>query len=109
MIQSEIFKTVPVHRFSLLTKEEQIQLFDLQQKTIEKILLDNSRLRAQNNALEEKALFVDEQLINIKNKLFGKSSEREPSESDKRKARSRGKKNKKKKVQLPSLRYPNAP
>ena len=75
MIQEELFKTVPVHRFSLLTKEEQIQLFDLQQKTIEEFSIEIRKLRAQNNELEEKTLFVDEQLINIKNKLFGRVEE----------------------------------
>lgn len=108
MIQTELFKTVPIHRFSLLSKEELIEYIELQQKVNEKFSKEVTRLRSLNNELEEKTLFVDEQYINIKNKLFGKSSEREPSEEDKRKARSQGKR-RKKKVQLPSLRYPNAP
>jgi transposase len=108
MIQEELFKTVPVHRFSLLSKEEQIQLYDLQQKTIEKFADEITRLRALNNELEQKSFFVDEQLINIKNKLFGRSSEKEPSGENKKKAGLKNK-GKKKKVQLPSQRYPDAP
>ena len=82
MIQGELFKTVPVHRFSLLTEEEQIQLYDLQQKIIEKLAKEIIHLRSLNNELEQKTFFVDEQLINIKNKLFGRSSEKEPSHNN---------------------------
>jgi len=105
MIQAKLFETVPVHRFSLLSKEEQIQLFDLQQKTIEKFIVEIKRLRSQNSELEDKAFYIDEQFIAIKNKLFGRSSEKDPSSERKKKPRTKGKK----KVQLPSLRYPDAP
>jgi len=107
MIQEELFKTVPVNRFSLLSKEELIEYVELQQKVNEKIIKDNDRLRSLNNELEQKTLFIDEQLINIKNKLFGRSSEKEPSNENKKKTGSR--KKGKKKVQLPSQRYPDAP
>jgi transposase len=106
MIQEELFKTVPVNRFSLLTKEEQLQFFELQQKTIEKFSLEIRKLRAQISELEDKTLYIDEQFITIKNKLFGRSSEKEPSKKDRIKVKSKGKK---KKIQLPSLRYPDAP
>ncbi len=34
MIQTELFKTVPIHRFSLLSKEELIEYIELQQKVM---------------------------------------------------------------------------
>jgi transposase len=58
--------------------------------------------------LEQKSFYIEEQYITIKNKYFGKSSEKSPSEEDRRKHRTKNAK-KKKKVQLPSLRYSNAP
>lgn len=105
-IQQELFKTVPQSRFSLLSKEELVEYIQLQQKFNETLLKDNERLRALNNELAERSLFIDEKYITIKNKLFGKSSEREPSKESREKAGTQGKK---KKVQLPSLRYPDAP
>jgi transposase len=73
----------------------------------ETIMRDNRRLRALNSELEQKKLFVNEQLIVLKSKLFGRSSEREPSKELKEKNR-QANKDKKIKVQLPSLRYPEA-
>jgi transposase len=65
-----------------------------------------NRLRAFNNELKQKSFYIGEQLINVKNKLYGKSSEREPSKEDRKKVKAA---NKGKKVLLPSLRYPDAP
>ncbi len=109
MIQSELFKTVPMHRFELLSKEELLEYIELQQNLNEKIIKENKRLRGHNNELEQKTFYVDEQLINIKNKLFGKSSEKNSIDKEKSRKKGKKKKSKKKKVQLPSERYPDAP
>ena len=74
--QQKLFEPVPLTRYQLLSKEELIILADRQERIIAAINKDNDRLRAINNELEQKSLFVDEQFITIKNKLFGKSSER---------------------------------
>lgn len=112
MVQAKLFDTVfdpiPSSKFRNLTKEELIEFIELQQKFNDTILKEVRRLREFSNELEQKSLFVDEQFITLKNKFFGKSSEKSPSHEDRAKA-TRGKKSKKKKVQLPSLRYPNAP
>ena len=108
MDQGYLFKSVPIGKFQLLSKEELIQYIYLQQDMNDQIAKDNKRLRSLNNELEQKSLLIDGQLILIKNKLFGKSSEKEPSEKNKRKKRG-GAKNRRKRVQLPSLRYPDAP
>jgi len=73
------------------------------------ILRDNERLRARNEELKQRVLLIDDQYVVLKNKLFGKSSEREPSpgEDDAGEKAPSGKS--KTRVQLPSLRYPDAP
>jgi hypothetical protein len=50
---------------------------------------------------------IEGHYITIKNKLFGRSSEKEPSPKDKKIHENTN--NKKTRVQLLSLRYPNAP
>lgn len=110
MAQQNLFAPIPTTKLQTLTREQLIEFIELQQKVNESIIRDNERLRAWNNELEQKTFLVNEQYIVLKNKFFGKSSEKEPSEGDRRRAagglKGRGKK---KKVQLPSLRYPNAP
>ena len=103
--QQNLFDSAPVERYQLLSREELINLARGYEKIITVINKDNDRLRAINNELEQKMLFVDEQFITIKNKLFGKSSERSGNSS----STSGVNKDKKKKVQLPSERYPDAP
>jgi len=103
-----VFKIVPPEKLALLSREDLIILLTGEQDLRRQIAADNDRLRALNNELEQKSLFVNERLINLKNELFGKSSEKSPSRAsiaDHEKKQ----KDKKKKVQLPSLRYPDAP
>lgn len=104
--QQNLFEPVPVGRYQTLGKDELIILLEGYEKVITTINKDNDRLRAINSELEQKQLFVDEKFITIKNKLFGKSSERS---SRIRFSSTAASKDKKKKVQLPSERYPDAP
>lgn len=108
MKQQDLFAPVPMHKLQSFSKEEIIELFEAEQRLRVQFQQDNERLRGTNDELKQKTLFVEEQYIVLKNKLFGKSSERSPSEEDRRKANTKSGK-KKKRVQLPSLRYPNAP
>lgn len=108
MRQQQLFDPVPRHKFESLSKEELIEFIELQQKVNETFKKEVDRLRAYNNELEQKKLYIEEQYITIKNKFFGKSSEKQASLEDKRKHQNRNKK-KKKRVQLPSQRYPDAP
>jgi transposase len=105
MKQQNIFDPVPVERFEILSREELIQLAKLHQRAIVMISKDNDRLRALSEELKTKNLYLDEQFVVIKNKLFGKSSERikRPSRE------AAGANANKKRVQLPSERYPNLP
>lgn len=104
MKEQILFDPVPVERYQLLSKEELIDLAKLQEKLIVRITEDNKRLRALRKELEQKSLFVEEQLITIKSKLFGKSSERTKREYKERKKSQDGKQ----RVLLPSERYPDA-
>jgi transposase len=105
MDQQHLFEPIPTEKFDLLTREELVIILKGEQSLRIQFQKDNDRLRALNNELKQKNLFVDEQLITIKNKLFGKSSERSKKSSS---SKTQGQ-NKKKKVLLPSERYPNAP
>jgi len=110
MKQQDLFKPVPRHKLASLTQEELIEFIEVQGRVIDAFTKENIRLKSQNNELEQKSLYVDDQYITLKNKFFGKSSEKEPSLKDRLKhEQGRSKKNRRRKVQLPSLRYPNAP
>jgi transposase len=102
----EVFKAVPPHRLATLSKEEMLQFFDAQQRVIESFRRDNERLLSKLGELEQRILFVDGQYIELKNKLYGKSSEREAGEAEEKKGARRYPKTK---VLLPSQRYPDAP
>lgn len=109
----EVFKAVPPHLLAQLSKEELIQFFEAQQRVIDTLRRDNNWLRARNEELKQRALFVDDQYIELKNALYGKSSEREPMGESDDSGNAGGKsatpKHPKPKVLLPSQRYPNAP
>ncbi len=103
-----VFKVVPPEKLSFLTKQELILLLQGEQSLRVQLEAENRRLRALNNELEEKTFLVNEKLVTLKNELFGKSSEKSPS-PESIQAHSEKQRDKKKKVQLPSLRYPDAP
>src|SRR3989338_7101329 len=107
MTQEELIKVeVPVSKFDLLTREELIQFARLEQAFRIKLQKENEYFRAFNEELRQKAFLIEDKYIVIKNKFFGKSSERssKKSENDSNKNKS-----KKIKVQLPSERSPDAP
>lgn len=100
---SYLFDPIPEDKLDLLTKEELIALYrgesDLirqMQKYIEELLQE--RLKEQ-----QKSFNLGEKLINIRNKLFGRSSEK----SKKGKNNNKKDKEPKKRVRLPSERYKN--
>ena len=102
--QQNLFQPIPIAKYQTLNKEELIVLLQGYEKALTTINKDNDRLRALNHELSQKHLFLDEQFVTIKNKLFGKSSERSRAGGS-----SSLRKDKKQKVQLPSERYPNTP
>lgn len=108
MTQQELIAAeVPVEKFDLLTREELIQFAKLEQNFRVKLQKENEYLRASNELLKQRTLFIEDQYIVIKNKFYGKSSEKSPRQEE-AETSSGEKKDRKKKVQLPSERYPEA-
>jgi len=101
--QEELFAEIPVEKFDILSREELIIFAKGERKMRIHFEKENRRLSALNEELKQKSFFIEEKFIHIKNKLYDRSSEKEP-----RKKTSNGSKEKKRKVQLPSERYPNA-
>jgi transposase len=104
--QGILFAAVPVEKFDLLTREELIAFAKGEQSLRIQFQKEVKRLRALNEELKQKTFFIEEKFVTIKNKLFGRSSERETSSGE---ARGKDPKSPKKKIQLPSERYPDAP
>jgi len=101
--QELLLKTIPADKYDLLTKEEIVALHKDTEDLLRQVIKHNNELTAKLLSGEQKEFLLGEQLINIKNKLFGKSSEK----SDKKSSSSKLKKEPRKRVLLPSERYPN--
>lgn len=107
MDQQYLFAPIPDDKFRILTNEELIILARGEHQMRLHFEEENKRLLKLIDASEQKSFLIEDQLVIVKNKIFGKSSERSPKGS----ANLKGKefKTPKTKIQLPSLRYPNAP
>jgi transposase len=103
MKQQYLFEPIPCDKFDLLSKEEMVCLIKGYEDLVKQITTRNKELENKILAGEQKSFLVNEQLILIKNKLFGKSSEK----SDKKNPPNRSDKETRKRVLLPSERYPN--
>lgn len=102
MQQQYLFDPIPNDKYDLLTKDEVIGLAKDQADLIRQM---QKYLKEAHNKLlagEQKSFSLGEQLYNIKNKLFGKSSEKSDVKTKKT-----NKKAPKKRVRLPSERYKN--
>lgn len=112
MTQEELIAAeVPIDRFSLLSKEDMITYFKLEQDFRIQLQRENARLKALNDELNQQSLWLGEKYVTIKNELFGKSSERRPrgNAGNPESEAGSGDKKKKDRVLLPSERYPDAP
>jgi transposase len=111
-----LFQKVPADRFGVLNREELIQYIQGQQDFNDLLEREVKRLREKNKSLEERTLLLGEQFVVLKNRVFGKSSEKAAA-PDTQAADDledpgtdlKDKKEKKKKIRLPSERYPDAP
>jgi transposase len=101
--QDYLFKTIPEDKLNLLSKEELIQLHKGDQSLFRQMNKFIDDLIAKYTASEQKSFLLEEQTINIKHRLFGKSSER----SDKKDTVKKNRKKPRKRVLLASERYPN--
>lgn len=103
MKQNHLFEPIPCDKYDLLTREEAITLAKGYEDAIRQL---QEKLENQNKELcksEQTQFLLGEQVLNIKNKLFGKSSEK----SDKKSNPDKKKREPRKRVLLTSERYPN--
>lgn len=98
-----LFKNYPEEKLNLLSKEELIILLKGEHSLNQQLNQHINNLHDKYLASEQKSFLLEEQTINIKNKLFGKSSEK----SDKKSNLLKKKKEARQRVLLPSARYPN--
>jgi transposase len=105
--QEHLFDFIPLEKAATLSREDLLILWQGEQKMRIHFQNEAKEIRARFEVVDQKNFLIGEQLVNIKNTVFGKSSEKSPrvpkDKSDK------SEKSKKVKIQLPSLRYPNAP
>lgn len=103
MKQQNLFESIPCDKYDLLSRDEAIELVKGYADAIKQL---QDKLEEQNKKLlssEQIQFLLNEQVINIQNKLFGRSSEK----SDKKLSKNKTKKESRKRVLLPSERYPN--
>jgi transposase len=102
-MQQRFFESIPCDKYDLLSREDAIELAKGYADAIRQL---QDKLEEQNKKLchsEQVQFLLHEQVLNIKNRLFGKSSEKSPKKSPSNKP----KKDPRKRVLLPSERYPN--
>lgn len=106
----EVFKAVPSDILAQQSKEDLITFLEAQQRVIETFRKKVATLEAREEELKQRILCVDGQYIELKNKLYGKSSEREPGPASNEPGDEKEKEPRtpKVKVRLPSQRYPDA-
>ena len=105
MDQQHLFEPIPHDKYDLLSRDELVGLSRDQADLIKQ--MQRALKEAHNKILagEQKSFILGEQLFTIKNKLFGKSSEK--SNKSKGSKKGKGAKSSKKRVRLPSERYSN--
>lgn len=106
MTQEELaFAEVPLEKFDLLSREDLIALARGEQSLRLQMQDEVKRLRAQYEELKQRSFLIEDQLVTIKSKIFGKSSEKSKLSSDEVTS---SKKSPSSRVLLPSERYPDA-
>lgn len=109
MTQTElILAEIPADKFDSFTKEELIVLLKGEQSIRRQLQKKLDKITALKELLEQQRIELQGRYCTIKNQLFGKSSEKAPRHSD-RPAKHTTSKENKKRVLLPSERYPDAP
>ena len=103
MEKQYLFDPIPSDKYDLLSKDEVVALHKDAENLIQQLVKHNKELQEKALLSEQKTFLLEEQTINIKHRLFGKSSEK----SDKNNNTNKEKKTPKKRVLLPSERYPN--
>lgn len=110
-----LFEPVPLEKFQTLSQAQLIQYIEGLQSFNAQLLRQNKSLQRRAELLKEKTLLLGEQFVVLKRTLFGKSSEKVAApgtttgEDLEKSETSSPKKPPRKRVRLPSERYPDAP
>jgi transposase len=106
--QAPLIESQPLSKFDSLSREELLERVKLQESALEEMTQIHRKLLLKLEMPEQEKLAIQDQLLIIRHKLFGRSSEKRPSREDiERKAGK--KKDRDPRVLLPSLKYPDAP
>ena len=109
MSQQLLFETIPCDKYDLISRDELVTLYGGAEKVITYLKSELKRALEESQSFKQKSFFIEEEVLALKKKLFGRSSEKEKfGGGGKPKKKGNGLKGKKK-VQLPSKRYPNVP
>lgn len=103
-MQINTAQKIDFNEFLLLPKEQQFHIFEERENEV-------IHLRSYASALKDENVLINNQLVTLRHKLFGRSSEK-PANKGAKGGSSRGSsgsEKRKKKIQLPSERYPDAP
>lgn len=116
-----LFESVPLDKFQTLTKDELVQYIRGQQDMIRQLTKINFNLKRRADELAEKTILLGDQFVNLQRTLYGKSSEKmaapETTTGSDAEHAAAGppdtseaqNKPRRKRVRLPSERYPDAP
>ncbi len=108
--QDYLFDPIPFDKLDTLSKEDFKILVHGLQDTVTQLRTLNTKLKNEQERKNLQTLLLNEQYILLRSKFFGRSSEKHPSNALKSAhTESQQKLIPKERVQLPSLRYPNAP
>lgn len=105
MKQDYLFEPIPCDKYDLLSKDEVVILNKSNENLISQMQKYIRKLEADQFKNEQKTFLLEEQTIQIKHRLYGKSSEKSEIKSSK----NRETKPVRQRVLLPSERYPNIP
>jgi len=110
-LQIPLIETPALTMLESLSKEELIKHARVQYDSLELMKKMWQDLLKKLDLPEQERLKIQDQLLIIRHKLYGSSSEKRPSQEDiERKAeKNKNKKNREPRVLLPSLRYPDVP
>lgn len=104
MEQTALFEDISAEQAGRLTPEEQRKFIEIQQDIIKQQQVEIKKLTELAGKVGEQTFLLDNHYILLKNKVFGRSSEKSP-----RKNPNKRSKENRKRVLLPSERYPNIP
>jgi transposase len=107
--QDYLFDPIPLHKLDTLSKEDFKVLIQGLQDTVTQLRTLNTKLKDEQAQKNLQTVLLNEQYVILRSNFFGKSSEKRPSnELKSAHEEAQQKLPPKERVQLPSLRYPNA-